>query len=62
LIETPDVTFERKNRDQQVYIWSNQTFEGNIYVEFEWMSLKPGGLSLLMVHASGMARETFYGR
>lgn len=59
LIETPDVTFERKNRDQQVYIWSNQTFEGNIYVEFEWMSLKPGGLSLLMVHASGMAREPF---
>lgn len=59
LIETPNVTFERKNRDQQVYIWSNQTFEGNIYVEFEWMALKPNGLSLLMVYASGMAREPF---
>ena len=44
---------------KQVYIWSNRTFEGNIYVEFEWKALKPNGLSLLMIHASGMTREDF---
>lgn len=59
LIETPDVSSESHNRERQVYIWSHQTFEGNIYVEYEWKSLKPGGLSLLMVNASGMAREDF---
>jgi len=59
LIETPPVSFEKKNRNQQVYIWTNQVFEGNLYVEFEWMTLKSNGLALLMVNASGMAREKF---
>lgn len=59
LIETPQVSFEKKNRDKQMYIWSNQIFEGNLYVEFEWMALKPNGLAHLMVYASGMAREKF---
>lgn len=59
LIETPDIPFRRCNTDQQVYIWSNKTFEGNIYIEYEWQTLKPEGLSLLMWHASGMSREDF---
>jgi hypothetical protein len=60
LIETPDIPYGgRESYGKQVYIWSNRTFEGNIYVEFEWKALKPNGLSLLMVHASGMNREDF---
>lgn len=59
LIETPKVTFENKNRNKQVYIWSKQYFEGDIYIEFEWKALAENGLSLLMVNATGMARERF---
>lgn len=59
LVETPHISFEKKNRDRQVYLWTNQTFEGDLYVEFDWMSLQDHGLSLLMVNASGMARERF---
>ena len=60
LIETPDVPYGTPDAfPKQVYIWSNKTFEGNIYVEFEWKTLKRGGLSLLMIQASGMTREDF---
>ncbi|MBC8127160.1 MAG: DUF1961 family protein [Gloeobacteraceae cyanobacterium ES-bin-144] len=59
LISTPDEEFNEHNTGKQVYIWSHQNFEGNLYVEYEWKSLKPNGLSLLMVHASGMTREDF---
>jgi hypothetical protein len=59
LVETPEVTFEPANRHRQVYLWTERTFEGNLYVEFEWQTLRPGGLALLMVHASGMNREDF---
>lgn len=60
LIETPDVPYGTPDAfPKQVYIWSNKIFEGNVYVEFEWKSLRPGGLSLLMIHASGMTREDF---
>ncbi len=59
LIETPDIPYGWDAYPKQVYIWSHKTFEGNIYVEFEWKSLKPSGLALLMIHASGMGREDF---
>ena len=60
LIETPAVRYgSREAFAKQVYIWTNRTFEGDIYVEFEWKALNPNGLSLLMVHASGMTREDF---
>lgn len=59
LVETPDVSFEKKNRHQQVYLWTYQNFEGNLYLELEWKSLKPNGLALLLFQASGMAREDF---
>jgi hypothetical protein len=60
LIETPQLRYGSPEAwNSQVYIWSNQTFEGDIYVEFEWKAIKPNGLSLLMVHASGMTREDF---
>ncbi|MDQ3813994.1 MAG: DUF1961 family protein [Armatimonadota bacterium] len=60
LIQTPDLRYGSPEAfGSQVYIWSHKSFEGNIYVEFEWKALKPNGLSLLMVHASGMTREDF---
>ena len=60
LIETPQLRYGSKEAwNNQVYIWSNKTFEGNVYVEFEWKALKPNGLSLLMIQASGMTREDF---
>ena len=59
LIETPDIPYGWNAYPKQVYIWSNRTFEGNIYVEFDWKALKPNGLSLLMIQASGMTREDF---
>ncbi len=60
LIQTPELRYGSQEAwNSQVYIWSNRTFEGNIYVEFEWKALKPNGLSLLMIHASGMTREDF---
>jgi hypothetical protein len=60
LIETPDVPYGTPDCfGKQMYIWSERTFEGNIYVEFDFKPLKPNGLSLLMIHASGMTREDF---
>jgi len=60
LIETPELRYGSDEAwNSQVYIWSNKTFEGNVYVEFEWKAIKPNGLSLLMIHASGMGREDF---
>ena len=60
LIDTPNVPYGTPDAfPKQVYIWSHKTFEGNVYVEFEWKSLRPGGLSLLMIQASGMTREDF---
>ncbi len=60
LIQTPKLRYGSPEAwGSQVYIWSNRTFEGNIYVEFEWKALEPNGLSLLMIQASGMTREDF---
>jgi unsaturated rhamnogalacturonyl hydrolase len=60
LIDTPDEPYGTPQAfPRQVYIWSYKNFEGNIYVEFEWKSLRPGGLALMMIHASGMGREDF---
>lgn len=43
----------------QVYLWSKQSFEGDLHLEYEFMPLQNGGLSLLAVNASGMQREDF---
>jgi len=60
LIETPQLRYGSPEAwNSQVYIWSNKTFEGDIYAEWEWKALKPNGLSLFMIHASGMCREDF---
>ncbi|MBC7890543.1 MAG: DUF1961 family protein [Ferruginibacter sp.] len=59
LMETIDKLYTGKLLDSQVYVWSNKPFEGDLYVEYEFKVLRPGGLSLLMVQASGMNREDF---
>jgi len=60
LIETPNLRYGSPEAwSKQVYIWSNKTFEGDIYVEWEWKALRPNGLALMMIHASGMNREDF---
>lgn len=43
----------------QMYLWSNKSFEGNLFVEYEFMPLEHKGLSLLITQASGMQREDF---
>lgn len=59
LMETVQKQFSPFIVDSQVYFWSKQTFEGDLYLEYEFKVLRPGGLSLLMVNASGMNREDF---
>ncbi|MBC7722812.1 MAG: DUF1961 family protein [Pedobacter sp.] len=59
LVETINKEYTGRLLDSQVYVWSNRPFEGNLYVEYEFKTLRPGGLSLLMVQASGMDREDF---
>lgn len=43
----------------QVYLWSDRTFEGDICIEYEFQPMQHGGLSLLIANASGMQREDF---
>lgn len=59
LIETVKKQFSPSIVDSQVYVWSKKTFEGDLYLECEFKVLRPGGLGLLMVNASGMNREDF---
>ncbi len=59
LVETINKEYTGRLLDSQVYVWSNRPFEGNLYVEYEFKVLRPGGLSLLIVQASGMNREDF---
>lgn len=44
---------------EQVYLWTEKTFEGDLYVTYEYMPLQPGGLSLLLTQASGLKGEDF---
>jgi hypothetical protein len=59
LIETIKKQYNKSLLDSQVYVWSKMNFEGDLYMEYEFKVLRPGGLSLLMVNASGMNREDF---
>ena len=59
LIQTIDTVYNRGTLDKQMYLWTDRPFEGDLYIEFEFNSLRPGGLSLLMTNASGMNREDF---
>ena len=43
----------------QVYYWTKATFEGDLYVEYDFQPLADDGLSLLIVQAAGLHREDF---
>ena len=58
-MQTPQVPIGAGQYEKQVYIWTLKPFEGDLYVEYEFKTLKRGGLSLLMTQASGMQREDF---
>lgn len=59
LVETPNIPISSDVVEQQMYIWTKQAFEGDLYLEYEFKTLRKGGLSLLMTQASGMQREDF---
>ena len=42
------------------YVWSRRFFHGDLYVRYEFQTLRRGGLSLLMTHCSGMQGEDFH--
>ncbi len=54
----PDMKRQEEDR-AQMYLWSEQAFEGDLYLSYEFMPLKPGGLSLLLTQASGLQGEDF---
>jgi hypothetical protein len=56
-IATVKEAYEPQNRGKQMYLWSRDTFEGDLYVEYEFRPNQPFGLSLLVFQASGMSRE-----
>lgn len=59
LLETINEEMTASKLDSQMYIWTKKTFEGDLYVEYEYKTLRRGGLSLLLTQASGMNREDF---
>jgi hypothetical protein len=59
LFETLNKEYTGALLDSQAYVWTKKPFEGDLYVEYEFKVLRRGGLSLLMVQASGMNREDF---
>ncbi|MCG8388849.1 MAG: DUF1961 family protein [Cytophagales bacterium] len=59
LLENIDKLYTGSRLDSQAYLWIKKPFEGDIYIEYEFKSLRRGGLSLLMTQASGMNREDF---
>jgi hypothetical protein len=58
-VETPNLPQQSGTLENQVYIWNRKFLEGDLYVEYEFKILSPGGLSLLMAQASGVQREPF---
>lgn len=45
--------------EEHLYFWTEAFFDGDLYLEYEFMPLARGGLSLLVLQASGMQREDF---
>jgi len=55
LVQTPDELAV----DSRTYLWSPVTFEGDMWIEYEFRPEAPRGLALLVVCASGPQREDF---
>ncbi len=58
-IQTLKVPYQPKHLNDQMYLWSKRTFEGDIYVEYEFRTNQKFGLTLLLLQASGTSREDF---
>jgi hypothetical protein len=43
----------------RMYLWSQRTFEGDLYATFDFKLLDHGGLALFMANAAGMQGEDF---
>lgn len=54
-IRTPDAL----DKETRMYLWSQRTFEGDQWIEFDFRLESPKGLALLSICASGMQREDF---
>ncbi len=51
---------KREGNDlKQMYLWSREMFQGDLYIAYEFMPLEHGGLSILIPRASGMQGEHF---
>ncbi len=63
LIETPYIDqpmrYYKHDDVNQVYLWTHERFQGDLYLKFQFKPLVHGGLSLLCLQASGMQREDF---
>jgi hypothetical protein len=60
LIETPQhQPSHTKLTNEHMYLWTERFFEGDLYLEYDFMPLQEGGLSLLMTQACGMQGEDF---
>lgn len=57
--ELPDFDSPEADDLQQMYLWTEQSYEGDLYVTYEYMPLQEGGLSLLLTQASGLQGEDF---
>ncbi|MCF6270840.1 MAG: DUF1961 family protein [Melioribacteraceae bacterium] len=55
LIDTPDFS----DHETRMYLWSPVTFEGDQWIEFEFMPEEDDGLMLLLVASSGPQRNDF---
>lgn len=49
---------ERMDRNN-MYMWSEKSFEGDLYAEFEFMPLVHNGFAIAIFQASGLQREDF---
>jgi hypothetical protein len=60
LAETVDSIYTAGARkEKQMYLWTWKSFEGDLYLEYEFKLQRRGGLSLLMTQVSAMNREDF---
>jgi len=57
--EGPLVWEGESDDTRQMYLWTKEMFSGDLYVRYEFMPLKNGGLSLLISRATGMQGEDF---
>lgn len=58
-VTTLPLPYQSENFHRQLYLWTRQTFEGDILIEFEFKPLQEFGLALVVFQASGMSREDF---